>query len=165
MNAREHRDTGYETMPRKSVAILICHSYRKAPYNFQNVSIIGRDYPGFGAVAAASSLDAKQKHLLELRSFWCRMWRLFSGDAFFTIEGIGSVIVAGPIVESMLAAWAYPRGAGTGSPLRAGMLAIGTPKENLVKLETVLQRGGLLVIVQGRQAEITAATNDLKSCA
>jgi hypothetical protein len=130
--------------------------------SIREVSIIGRDFPGPGRTSTTTSQDEKQNRMRELRSFWCRMWRLVPGDAFLNLAGIGSVIVAGPMADSLVEEWTKTRIFATGSPLRAVLRAIGVPSENLARLESVLRRGELLVIAEGDQVGIRAAIEGVR---
>ena len=158
-------------MSERNVLVLICRSYQAAEqavhllqagcFNVAKVSIVGRDYYGLGAGAPGSAKDGK--FLLEVSAFWCRMWNLLSGDAFFKVEGIGSFIVAGEMSQQMRAASTNPLLFHAYSPLRACMHAIGITNGNLVRYEMALRSDQFLVIVHGNQAEIVAAGSILQA--
>jgi hypothetical protein len=162
-------------MARKNTFVFICRScqtaekavnaLQEARFNVQRLSIIGKDHLGFIDAANAASSDAKRNLLSGMFSFWDRMWRLLSGDAFINVEGIGPTIAAGPIAESMLSAWTGPRFFQTNNPLRAVLRALGVAKEDSAKYEAALQEEHLLLIAQGNPSEILAAVRILKSCA
>jgi hypothetical protein len=162
-------------MPKKNVSVFICHSckaaekavnlLRTAGYNVHKLSVIGRDYPDVGDDVAASTLDGKKRSLVEVRSFWCRMWCLLSEDAFLNVEGIGSIIVAGSMTEPVLETWRTPQILEVRNPLRAGMRAVGIARSDLTTYEEALQANCFLVIAQGNPVEAIAAVEILKSCA
>lgn len=51
------------------------------------------------------------------------------------------------------------------NPLRAGLRALGVAKEDSARYEAALREEHLLLIAQGKPAEILAAVRILKSCA
>jgi hypothetical protein len=161
-------------MTKKNASVFVCHSckaaekavnlLRTAGYNAHKLSVIGKDYPDVGDDVAASTLDGKKRSLVEVRSFWCRMWRLLSEDAFLNVEGIGSIIVAGSLTEPVLATWRTPKILEVRNPLRAGMSAIGIARSDLAAYEEALQANCFLIVAQGNPVEIVAAMEILKSC-
>ncbi len=160
-------------MFRKNAFIFLCRSHQlaekaitelqEARFNVKSLSIIGKDHLGYIDAANRATSAEKKNRLSEVFSFWNRMWRLLSGDAFINIEGIGPVIVAGPMAESMLAAWTSPRLFQTTNPLQAGLRVLGIAKEDTAKCAAALQEERLLLIAQGEPAEIQAAVRILKS--
>lgn len=161
-------------MSKRNASVFVCRSYqtaekavnvlRAAGYNVHKLSVIGKDYPDVGDDVAASTLDGKKRSLVEVRSFWCRMWRLLSEDAFLNVEGIGSIIVAGSMTEPVLGTWQTPKIPEVRNPLRAGMRSVGIAKSNLTTYEEALQANCFLVIAQGHPVEAGAAMKILKFC-
>ncbi len=159
---------------KRNASVFICRSYqsaekalnalREAGFSVHKLSVIGKDYPGVVDDAAAPPPDGKKRSLVEVRSFWCRIWRLLRSDAFLSVEGIGSVVVAGSMTEPVLATWRTPRLLEVRNPLRAGMRAIGIDKSNLTTYEEALQSDCFLVIARGNQVEVDSAARILRSC-
>jgi hypothetical protein len=162
-----------EYRPKSNTLIVILSSYQTAEkaihslqtvnFNVHKVSVIGKDYFPAGLNASTHATEEK-KCFSEIISFWSRIWGLLPGDAFFRIKGIGSIIVAGPMAETMRKAGTNPKLFHVCSPLQAAMLAIGISNENLKIYEAALQSDRFLVIVRGNAGEITAAGKIFKSC-
>jgi hypothetical protein len=160
-------------MSRENVIIFICRSYQSAEkavnalqaahFNVKILSILGKDHLGYIDAVNSAASDAKRNPQSEMFSFWNRMWRLLSRDAFINVEGIGFIIVAGPMAESMPAAWTSPRFFQTTNPLEAGLRVLGIAKEDTARYASALQEECLLLIVQGKPAEVLAAVHILKS--
>jgi hypothetical protein len=146
---------------KKNAMILVCRTHRsaetaikelqKSGCDIRELSIIGMDCPGARDVSIGTIL-AEKKQLAELRSFWCRMWRLMQGDAFLNVAGIGPIIAAGPLAESMLTIWPASGICGTPSALRTTMYSIGIPPENVDQCEEALQMKWYLVILHQKPA-------------
>ncbi len=117
---------------------------RKSGYDIQKLSVIGLDQP------EASPDDAdrieKWRQLAELRSFWCRMWRLIAGDAFLRVEGIGPVLAVGPVAESIITTWADSHSPTGYNPLLASLLRFGISRGSTIKYQEALQAGCYLLI-------------------
>jgi hypothetical protein len=155
----------------KKASVLVCRSHQKAEKalkafrlagcSVRSLSVIGTDTPSF-RVGSSTAPDANQKRLLQVRSFWCRMWDLLTGDALLSVERIGSIIAAGPFARTILAAWVNSGIYKTRSPFRTAMRAIGIRRQNLEKYESALRSDCFLVIVQGNPAEVSAAERDLE---
>jgi hypothetical protein len=159
-------------MAGKNSLVVICRSYQIAEravhtlqashFNVQKVSVIGRD--SFDAFDHAEvSVPKGKKSVLEESAFWFRLWQLLSGDAFFRIDGIGSIIVSGPISETMRDAGTNPKFFHACSPLKACMLAIGISSEKLHRCESALRSGHFLLVVHGSPCDIRAAEIVLKT--
>lgn len=103
------------------------------------------------------------KSLSDVMAFWGRIWKLLPGDAFIRLEATDSIIVAGPISDSMREAETDPSHFHTCNPLRACLFAAGISNENLAGYEAALKSGRYLVIVQGNRQEVPEAASILKS--
>ena len=155
---------------KKNATILVCRTHRsaetaikelqKSGYDVRELSIIGRDCPGARDVSIDAIL-AEKKQLAELRSFWCRMWRLLQGDAFLNVAGIGTIIAAGPMAESMLTIWPASGICGTPSALRTTMCSIGASPENVDQCEEALQMKWYLVILHQKPPSETTGRQKL----
>jgi hypothetical protein len=164
-------DSEISAMSKKNIFVAVCSSYQtaekaiyslqQAHFNVRRVSVIGKDY-FYLAEFSSDALPEEKRLLADVMTFWGRIWRLLSGDAFLRLEGIGSIIVAGRISDSIRKAGTNPALYHAHSPLRASMLAVGIASENLAKFEAALQSDRLLVIVQGDPHEVLAAAKILK---
>jgi hypothetical protein len=160
-------------MAEKNVLVVICpsyqtaekavHAFQAAPLKFQKVSVIGKDYFDVGSNPETTASSGK-KSVPEEAGFWFRTWQMLSGDAFFKIDGIGPIIVSGPISETMREAGTNPKFFHACSPLRACMHAIGISTEKLHSCESALRSGQFLVVVYGSPCDIRAAENVVKIC-
>jgi hypothetical protein len=90
---------------------------------------------------------------------WERIWESILGSAYFLIPGIGSLIIAGPIVEWLTGA---PRGAvilGDICGFADGLVNIGIPENSIVKCEKALQTDKFIVMAHGTSGEVEQARN------
>jgi hypothetical protein len=159
-------------MPDHEARIFIYRTHRSAEaavsalqgsgYDLQKLSVIGRDCPNASAGMAGASLTEMRRSLTEWRSFWYRMWRILRGEAFVNIEGIGCILAAGPLANSMLSTQGGP---GALNLLQAGLHALGVPLESMHSCEVALQAECYLVVAHGKAGEAVAAQEILGSTA
>jgi hypothetical protein len=97
------------------------------------------------------------KHWGKLGAFWGGIWGLLVGTAFFFIPGIGPVLVAGPVVATVVAALEGAAVVGGVSAIGAGLISLGIPKDSVVKYETAIKADNFLVVAHGTSEEIARA--------
>ena len=66
-------------------------------------------------------------------AFWGGFWGLLFGSAFFWVPGIGTVLVAGPLVSWIVGALEGALTLGGLSAIGAGLYSIGVPKNSIVQ--------------------------------
>ena len=74
---------------------------------------------------------------------------LFFGAALFVISGVGPLVVAGPLVASLVAALEGAVLVGAIGALGAGLVRIGVPQDSIVQYKTAVKAGNFLVVAHG----------------
>jgi hypothetical protein len=97
------------------------------------------------------------KHWGKLGAFWGGIWGLLFGSAFFFIPGVGSLLVAGPLVSWIVGALEGAVVVGGLSAIGAGLYSLGIPKDSILRYETALKTGKFVLIAHGSMNEITHA--------
>jgi hypothetical protein len=91
-------------------------------------------------------------------AIWGGLWGLLGGTAAsFTVPGLGTLLVIGPIVEGIATAVA-----GAGAMAVAALLSevlvvlhrFGVPEEDLQRMEQAIEDGSFVMILQGDDAEL-----------
>ena len=85
------------------------------------------------------------------------MWALLFGSAFFLVPGIGPLLVAGPLVVWIVGVLEGAAIVGGLSALGAALASIGIPKNSVVKYETEVKNGKLLLVAHGTADEVERA--------
>jgi hypothetical protein len=85
------------------------------------------------------------------------LWGILFGSAFFAIPGIGPVVIAGPLVSSLVGALEGAVVVGGLSALGAGLVGIGIPKDSIVRYETALKADKFLLVAHGTAEEVEKA--------
>src|SRR5271169_434943 len=77
---------------------------QKSGFNVKQLSIVGKDYHTEEQVVGYYNTGDRVKYWGKLGAFWGAIWGLLVGAAFFVIPGLGPVLMAGPLVASIVAA-------------------------------------------------------------
>jgi hypothetical protein len=85
------------------------------------------------------------------------------GATFFWIPGIGSTVVAGPLVSWIVGALEGAEVVGGLSALGAGLYSIGIPKDSVIKYEEAVKSDKYLVIAHGTAEEVAHAKSILET--
>lgn len=90
-------------------------------------------------------------------AYWGGFWGLLFGSAAFAIPGIGPVLMAGPVVASIVAALEGAAIFGGLSAIGAGLLGMGIPEDSVIDYETALKTDKFLLMVHGEPEEVEKA--------
>jgi hypothetical protein len=123
----------------------------------KKLSIVGKDYHSDELVVGYYNVGDRMRYWGKMGAFWGGIFGLLFGSALFWIPGIGPLVVAGPMVAWIVGALEEAAIIGALSALGAGLYSIGIPKDSIVKYETALKTGKLLVVVHGTRDEVLRA--------
>ncbi len=126
-------------------------------FDMKKLSIVGKDYHTEEHVVGYYSTGDRMLYWGELGAFWGGFWGLLLGSAFFWVPGIGPLVVAGPMVMWIVGAIEEAALVGGLSALGAGLFSIGIPKNSVMKYETEVKNGKLLLVAHGTLAEVEHA--------
>ena len=132
---------------------------QKSGFDMKKLSIIGRDYHTEENVVGYYTTGDRMKYWGELGAFWGGFWGMLFGSAFFWLPGIGTVLVAGPLVVWIVGALESAVFMGGLSALGAALFSIGIPNDSILQYETQVKNGKLLLIAHGTPEEVDRAKN------
>jgi len=130
---------------------------QKSGFDMKKLSIVGKDYQTEENVVGYYTTGDRMRYWGGIGAFWGGFWGLLLGNAFFWVPGIGPLLVAGPLVMWIVGALEEAALIGGLSALGAGLFSIGIPKNSILRYETEVKNGKLLLIVHGTPAEVTSA--------
>lgn len=133
---------------------------RKGGLDVKKVSILGRDYHTEEQVVGYYNAGDRMRYWGKAGAFWGGLWGLLLGAGFFFVPGLGPVLVAGPVIASIVAALEGAVVTGGLSAIGAGLYSLGIPKDSVLKYEVGLGAGQFLLVVHGTEDEV-AKTRDL----
>lgn len=151
--------------PTHTAAEAAVKELQQSGFDMKKLSIVGRDYQTDQHVVGYYNTGDRMKMWGKTGAFWGGLWGLFFGSAFFLIPGLGPVLVAGPLVSSIVGALEGAVVLGGLSAVGAALCSLGIPKDSILSYETALKTGKFLLIAHGstddtiRAKEILNHTN------
>lgn len=119
------------------------------------LSFVGRDY--WKDMIGSRNAGERFMYRGALGPFWERLWADLRSWAVFWFFHDGPVLVAGPLVRSIIATQEEGNGGVHRSSFAAGVSGIGIPEESVTEYEKALLNNQVLVFVQGTLEEINRA--------
>ena len=151
------------TMTRTDIAVAVydCHTraeaavtaLRRAGFNMKKISIIGRDYHIEEHVVGLLNAGDQAKIFDKLGAFWGGLMGVLSGSAMMFLPGVGHVIVLGPLAA----------GRGWVLHVAGALMAVGIPKDSVLRYEAALKADKFMLVVHGGVQEIKRAQELLKT--
>ncbi len=131
-------------------------------YSLKNLSVLGRDCYGANDVSADQFGIDSHKKCAKSVSLWCKLWGMLSGDAFLNIDGIGSVLVVGPLAPQLIGRWAETETEEGLDLLNAGLNSLGVPQGSIEECEAALRSDRYVVVLCGNSDEVARAKDILQ---
>ena len=130
---------------------------QESGFDMKSLSIVGKNPHTEEHVVGFYNTGDRIKHWGKFGAFWGAVWGLLFGAAFFSIPGIGLVLVAGPLVASIIGALEGAIVVGGLTAVGAGLFSIGVPKDSILKYEMALKTDQFLLMVHGTAEEAAKA--------
>jgi len=152
-----------------AVAILNTHTeaenavkeLQRSGFDLKKLSIVGKDYHTEENVVGYYNIGNRMYSWGKLGAFWGGLWGILFGSAFFFIPGIGPLVVAGPLVSSIVGGLEGAVMLGGLSALGAGLFSLGIPKDSILKYETAIKSDKFMLVVHGSADELARAKDVL----
>jgi len=154
-------------MSEKSSIVAIFDSHERAEdaireleqgdFDMKKLSIIGKDYHTEENVVGYYTAGDRMKYWGKVGAFWGGFWGMLFGSAYFWLPGVGTVLVAGPLVVWIVGALEGAAVVGGLSALGAALFGVGIPKNSILQYETHVKNGKLLLVVHGTPEEVERA--------
>jgi hypothetical protein len=123
----------------------------------KKLSIVGRDYHTEENVVGYYNTGDRMQAWGKVGAFWGGMWGFFLGSAFFSIPGLGPILVAGPLVSWIVGALEGAIVMGGLSAVGASLYSLGIPNDSIVQYEMALKNDKFVLIVHGSIDDTTHA--------
>lgn len=151
----------------KNVTVAVCNTHSEAEkivkdlnesgFNMKKLSIIGKDYHEEDKVIGFYNTGDRMANWGKAGAFWGGIWGLIFGAGLFLIPGVGPIVMAGPIVSSLIGAMEGAIVVGGLSALGGALFSIGIPKDSVLKFESALKADKYLVLATGTEEDIERA--------
>lgn len=133
----------------------------KSGFDMMKVSVVAREYQNQEHVVGCCSTDNRAKYWGKLSAFWGEVGGVLREPAFFVLPGLGSVILAGPLVSAVVSSLEEsPENRGFGA-LDAALRKLGVPSESIVRYESELCADKFLVLAHWTADELLHAKDIL----
>lgn len=126
-------------------------------YDMKRLSIVGQEYHTEEKVVGYYNLGDRMLSWGSTGAFWGSIWSLLFGSAFFLVPGVGPLLIAGPFVVALVAAFEGAVVGGTVSALAGALASIGIPENSVLEYETEIKAGKFLLLAHGTAAEVVRA--------
>ena len=130
---------------------------QKTAFDIKKISIVGKGYHQEEHPVGFYNTGDRVEFWGAQGAFWGGIWGLLIGAAMFWIPGLGPVVMAGPLVTSLVGALKGAIALGGFSALGAALYSIGIPRDSIIRYETALKSDQYLIIVHGTQQEVEQA--------
>jgi uncharacterized membrane protein len=135
---------------------------QEAGVDMKTLSIVARDQHADEHVTGYYNAGDRMKYWGKMGAFWGGFWGLLFGSAVFAIPGVGPVLVAGPLVASIVAGLEGAAVVGGAGVIGAGLASIGIPKDSVLQYELALKTDQFLLIVHDSPNAIEKAKEIIK---
>ena len=130
---------------------------QQAGIDMKSLSIAAKDTHTDEHVVGYYTAGDRMKYWGKLGAFWGGFWGLLFGSAMFAIPGLGTILVAGPLVAWIVGALEEAAVVGGLSAVGAGLFSIGIPKDSILKYEVALKSDQFLLVVHGTPETVAHA--------
>lgn len=136
---------------------------QRAGMDMSTLSIIGRDTHTEEHVVGYYNNGDRMKAWGKLGGFWGGLWGLMVGSGFFSVPGIGPVLLAGPVLIWIMGALEGAVLLGGLSAIGAGLVGMGIPQNSVIEYETALKTDKYLLMVNGSASDVDKARGVLET--
>ena len=130
---------------------------QSAGFDMRKVSVVGREDLGSQQVFGYYRDGGRIRYWGNSEKFWGPLWEALDGWAFFSVPGIGPVVVTGPLAGWMVSTLSNAVVCGGLTSLGTGLYSIGIPQDQVLRCEAALREGRYLVLVHGSASAIRMA--------
>jgi len=136
---------------------------QRAGFDMKKISIIGRDYHTEEHVVGFLNAGDRAKIFGKLGAFWGGLMGVLFGSAMMFIPVVGHVIVLGPLAATLFSGLEGAVMVGGMSALFGALMAVGIPRDSVLRYETALKADKFMLVVHGDGQEIKRAQELLKT--
>jgi uncharacterized membrane protein len=136
---------------------------QRAGFDMKKISIIGRDYHTEEHVVGFLNAGDRAKIFGKLGAFWGGLMGVLFGSAMMFIPVVGHVVVLGPLAAALFGGLQGAVLVGGISALAGALMAVGIPRDSVLRYETALKAGKFMLVVHGGAQEIKRAHELLRT--
>ncbi len=136
---------------------------QRAGFDMKKISIMGRDYHTEEHVVGFLNAGDRAKVFGKYGAFWGGLMGVLFGSAMMFVPVVGHVIVLGPLAAALFGGLEGAALVGGVSALAGALMAVGIPRNSVLRYETALKADKFMLVVHGGAQEIKRAHELLKA--
>jgi hypothetical protein len=136
---------------------------QRAGFDMTKISIMGRGYHTDEHVVGFLNAGDRAKVFGKFGAFWGGLMGVLIGSAMLFVPAVGPLIVLGPIAAALVGGLEGAVVVGGISALAGALMAVGIPKDSVLRYETALKADKFMLVVHGDAQEIKRAQDLLKT--
>ena len=136
---------------------------QRAGFDMKRISIIGKDYESEEHVIGFLNAGDRAKIFGKWGAFWGGLMGVLFGSAMMFVPVVGHVIVLGPLAAALFGGLEGAVVVGGASALVGALMAVGIPKDSVLRYETAVKANKFMLVVHGDAQEIKRAHELLKT--
>jgi len=136
---------------------------QRAGFDMKKISIMGRDYHTEEHVVGFLNAGDRARVFGKFGAFWGGLMGVLFGSAMLFVPVVGHVIILGPLAAAIFGGVQGAVLVGGASALVGALMAMGIPKDSVLRYETALKADKFMLIVHGDGKEILKARELLKT--
>jgi len=162
-----------QTLNKTDIAVAVYDNHTRAEsavkalqhagFDMKKISILGKDYETEEHVVGYFNAGDRAKFFGKLGAFWGGLAGMLFGSALMFVPVVGHIIVLGPLAATLFGGLQGAVLVGGASALVGALMAIGIPKDSVLRYETALKANKFLLLVHGNGREIMRAHELLMS--
>ncbi len=134
-----------------------------AGFNMKKISIIGKDYETEEHVVGFLNAGDRARVFGKWGAFWGGLMGILFGSAMMFVPVVGHVIVLGPLAAMLFGGLQGAVLVGGIGALAGALMAVGIPRDSVLRYETALKANKFMLVVHGDAQEIKRAHELLKT--
>jgi hypothetical protein len=120
-----------------------------AGYDLSQVSMVGSDVKRGARVEGNPNEDGRESTSAKDGVLWGEITRMLVGSGFFLVPGIGSLLVAGPLLTRIVHSMGPVVGPDKLGAMADGLEQLGIPKDSILRCAAALRLGKVVIIAEG----------------
>jgi hypothetical protein len=136
---------------------------QRAGFDMKKISIIGKDYETEEHVVGFLNAGDRAKVFGKLGAFWGGLMGVLFGSALMFVPVVGHIVVLGPLAAAIFGGLQGAVIVGGISALAGALMALGIPRDSVLRYETALKANKFMLVVHGGAQEIKRAHELLKT--
>ncbi|MFC0059444.1 general stress protein [Vibrio inusitatus] len=136
----------------EAVAKLVDHGF-----DVNHLSIIGKGYQTEEHATGFYNISDRVKSWGQAGVLWGGIWGALLGSGMFWVPTFGALVVAGPLVATLVGAIEGAAVTGGAGALGGALASIGVPKDSIIKYETAIKTHNYLIVLDLEEQEIASA--------